>query len=273
MFSCSRCPRLGLAIWLTPLLAMVPVFAQQQVFVPHVIDGRDPGQEGGFNFQTEIYVLNISNASVDVTVKLTTADGDPMQRFANTAAPPGTGRTDEKIFMLQPRGSARLMTVKDNPFESGWGSVTASGSVAVSTEIRYEETLAGVGTVVISTTGTRADEPDTSFSFPAIIGLGATLGLVAPGFAILNTSDTQQAVADFTIFDEDGEVRGNAQMILQARAKVAQLLNEEGLFPNVNVFSGHVEIRSDTPLALTVIQVEDRAWTTLLRLPMPESSQ
>lgn len=235
-------------LWLvlsSPLLA-------QSVFVPQVVDGGDQFNPE-FSFRTEFFVLNPSDEPVNVTITLTSDDGAPMQRFPGGIA----GDQDAEVaFEIMPDGSRSASTSGTRPStETGWAEIAADGPVDVAVEIRYvrlatAEKIASAGVPMASPLASRRT-----------VGRISSGGRRTTGLAILNPTGEEAAVT-LTLIGPDGNPEGQRQLSLPARTKRVQFLNEEGLFTDVDRFSGTLTIESDQPVSVMNIEVENLSWTT-----------
>lgn len=247
-------------IWLG--LACNLSFGQVEVFVPHVVDGRTITTQGDLRFETEFFVQNLSGTSLEVKVSLTRNDGSPMRRFLKVFGIMAVG-VSELEFVLEPRGMGFLRTFRDNFTAIGWAKVVADGPIGVITSVRL---IRPSTSEVVASVGMPAEPPFAAFASPAQIGF---VSRAFTGFALLNTSEDQTATVNFELVNHDGTTRASAELVLPPLGKINQFLNERDLFPEIDQFLGSVEVTSDVPLSVAIIQVEDLSWSAFRPFSLP----
>jgi len=233
--------------------------AQTEILVPQVVDGKDPESPAGtrFEFMTEFFVESQSDQRVEVRIVLTTNEGDPMERFIKSAAPGGFILDNEITFNLEPHGATYATTVGVGALgavQVGWAQINADGPIGLVTNLKYYEASGSGG--FLSSAGVIVDPPARAFSSVVRVVPGNSTGI-----AMLNSSQTEPASVHFLLRDHEGAEVGSTTVEIPAHGKIAQFLDEEGLFPGTNLQIGSVLINSDVPLSLIIIHVEGKSWT------------
>jgi len=226
---------------------------QTEILVPQVVDGSDPESPEGtrFEFMTEFFVENQSDQRIQVRIGMTTNEGEPMERFLRSASPGGFTLGDEVTFYLEPHGATYATTVgvgAPGLVQVGWARVTADGPIGLVTNLKHYD-ASGSGES-LSSAGVIVDPPARAFSSVVRVLQGNSTGI-----AILNSSDTEPASLNLLLRDHDGTEVGSATLEIPAHGKIAQFLDEEGLFPGANLQVGSVLITSDVPLGVIIIHV------------------
>ncbi len=233
--------------------------AQTEILVPQVVDGEDRESPAGtrFEFTTEFFVENLSDQWIAVGMVLTTDDGEPMERFLKSAGPGGFSVSNEAHFILEPHGSTIAATIGvgfPGLRQVGWARITANGPIGLVTNLKYYE--ASGSSRYLSSAGVIVDPPAKAFSSVVRVLPGNSTGI-----AILNSSDSEPASVSFLLRDHDGKEVDSVTLKIPAHGKIAQFLDEEGLFPGTHLQVGSLFMTSDVPLSLIIIHVEGESWT------------
>lgn len=186
--------------------------------VPQVAVGNF---DAATKFSTIIQVVNTGTTSVTLSGNVFTQAGaaSPIN-FRTSASDLATFRDTLPSRTLPPNGSIVLTADTDTSPNVGWGRITASNAVTVSTifEVRDPTT-----NVLKSRVGV-APSPDNmeKFIIPRMRNVAAGLDV---GFALVNNGSTAASITA-TLFDSSGVQLGTRSISLAARGHTAQFARE-----------------------------------------------
>ena len=198
--------------------------------------------------KTIIVVTNLTDSTAEGQVALFSQDGSEMD--LELAGADGTApATDDVLansFSIPPRGSTIVSTPgTSDPFVQGYAIVAASVPVQ-STAVFQLLDGGGVPSLEAGIAGTQ----ETIFQSATVVR--AQLGSVDTGVALANTGDTTASV-DLQLVDTRNEVFGFAHIDMEPGTHTAGFVPD--LFPGAPTdFAGSILIKSDVPVAATVIR-------------------
>lgn len=209
---------------------------------------------------TWLFFTNLSaGESVDVTLTLTADEGESFPRLIYSPGPiaaPGS----HVSFRLAPLG-VRAIRTSNGPYRIvGWGRVEASGEIGVLATLQY---LVSGTSQVVTSPSLIPESPTRAFSTIAWLRQDDA----STGIALLNPSENEMAEVRVYLFLTDGTSFDSRTIRLEPLGEIAQFLDQEGLFTDLEWFAGTAEVSSNLPIAATVIRVDDTYWSTFRVFP------
>ena len=205
---------------------------------------------GSGALRTIIVVTNLTDSTAEGQVALTlfAPDGSEMD-LELTGGSGTTPATDDGVangFSIVPGGSVVLTTPGTSaPVVQGYAIVTA-GVPVQSTAIFQILDGAGAPTLEAGVAGTQGA------TFQSATVVLAELGSVDTGVALANTGDSTASI-DMQLVNTESEVFGLFQTQMEPGTHMASFV--PGLFPGAPPnFTGSILIKSDVPVAATVIR-------------------
>jgi hypothetical protein len=267
---CIRC--LG---YIVCFLLVVNGFAET-IHVPHLVNGWRQLGDAEYpteNYRTEFHLMNVSDQVLRVHVELWDDDGEPLNRFYQSGPLFDPTYANETEIILQPLGSEQALLQTPFPFTKGRAviSVTdfqenpvpAEELGLVVTLSAWRKETADSPSRVITSTSIIPQQLDRDFSLNVEIGEKESTGV-----ALFNPSEAETAQIDLKLIAPSGLVTNQRTTELGPLVKIAQFLNEEGLFTEETSFKGALRVTSSIPLAATAIRVEDTYWSTFRVFPL-----
>ncbi len=235
-----------------PLYSTVPVIEESQapsttpLIVPHLAAGR------GY-----VTRLLLAGAGVDAargSIRLVSPDGRPLLLQVD-----GEARTDWD-FEIPPRGAYRVELTNESDLAVGYAVITPRGGDPAPAGAALLQLRDGQGLV------TEAGVEVTNAGSAARVFVD-TVG-TRTGMAIANSSNVAAEV-DLTLVDRFGFQQAESQRTLLAGGHLAVFVDE--LFgPLAPGFTGTIDLRSETPVAVTSLKLtlNARAQQVLTTLPV-----
>lgn len=206
----------------------------------------------GQGFETSFNFMNLSSTTSRVSVQVFDNSGDPLPILSLDPGPFGdpfgAAETGLEIAGL---GSASLATFPDPDVLVGYAVVQVDQG-AVGFEVVFRR-FDGSG-VLVTTTSVLPEPLTQAFSFVAFSNSFANSGI-----ALLNPVENGvTANLEVEIYNNQGNLIGIRGVALPPGEKIARFINEDELFPELagQQFTGSVEVRSDLPVAVTIIKLE-----------------
>ena len=205
---------------------------------------------GSAALRTIIVVTNLTDSTAEGQVALTlfAPDGGEMdlELAGGSGSAPATDEGAANGFSIVPGGSVVLTTPgTSDPVVQGYAIVTA-GVPVQSTAIFQILDGAGAPTLEAGVAGTQGA------TFQSATVVLAELGSVDTGVALANTADSTASI-DMQLVNTESEVFGLFQTQMEPGTHMAAFV--PGLFPGAPPnFTGSILIKSDVPVAATVIR-------------------
>lgn len=233
------------------------VFADHQIFVPHIAIGIADGTSINTSFQ----LLNLSNQPVTGSITAFTNTGKLFEAF-EFAKPVAPGSVPWKLFGLAPLGRASIGTrttfrSDETGFQAGWALIESTGPIGVVVQFAWRSRGE-----IIAAASILPDPLTNQFSTPIHVSL-----LEATGLALVNPSEQSTAEIKLTAYNHEGNVVGETLIALPPRHNMAAFINEAGLFPQLQQLTGSIEVSSTVPVTATVIQSDRNRWTAFRVFP------
>ncbi len=238
------------------LLASSTLFAQTNNVVSVF-----PQFASGGGWSSDIFIDNqgISAAIVDVSLY---GDNGDLLTVDSTV---GVGST---FSISLSGGNTKVIRVSSSgTLKTGYVvlSFLNGASVRASEVFRYQQ-----NDVVISSLGVAQQFALTSFSFPAEVDLAKRINTavaIANGSFDSAGSAAQSCVVN--LINSDGTLQGTATVSLSSGAHVSKYLNEAGLFPGLDAFSGTVSVSAARPFGLVALRQDQAVFATVSVDPGP----
>jgi hypothetical protein len=221
------------------------------VYIPQVGHGQ--------GFETTLTFMNGSVTTNRVAIRTYDGNGDPVNLLLQKKSPigdptdPDEMAVDSKGIELAGLGTVEVMSLNDNPsgLTLGYAEIEADWGENFSVEAVFRRFQ---GNILETTTSVLPFPATKAVSFFAFANSFARTGV-----AILNPAENEEAAeVEFMVYDNLGTLYDTATLDLAEGEKIAQFLDEAGLFPDLagGDFTGSCEVRSNVPVALTVIKQE-----------------
>ncbi|HUG44797.1 MAG TPA: hypothetical protein VMN76_11220 [Acidobacteriota bacterium] len=228
-------------------LFSTPAFGQSsEVLVP--LTGH------GLGFETTFTVVNISATTTRVEIEAFSDVGAPLSVLEKPASPfEPASATDRLGLELAGLGNGEAASLGANPesLQVGWARVTSDGPIGVEVVFRRRDAEGR-----LLTSASVLPQPSSSeLSLIAFANPFARTGL-----ALLNGGNQAASVEAF-LFNRFGELLGVRELVIGPQSRIQQFVDEDSFFPELfgRDFTGSIEIRSSSPLAVTVIKLEGGA--------------
>ena len=203
---------------------------------------------GSGALKTIIVVTNLTDSTAEGQVALFSQDESDMdlELAGEGGTSPATDGVTTNSFSIPPRGSTVVTTPgTSDPVVQGYAIVSASVPVQSTAVFQF---LDGGGTPSLEAgiAGTQGAV------FQSATVVRAQLGSVDAGFALANTGGTTASV-DLQLVDTRSEIFGFFHIDMEPGTHIAGFVPI--LFPNTPAnFTGSILIKSDVPVAATVIR-------------------
>lgn len=244
---------------LIPLLLFGAALAQEKeevVYIPQV--GHGGGLETVFNFMNGSDMLN------RITVQTFDNAGDPANLLLRKESPfEEEAAVDSLGLEVSGLGTTVAVSANEDPnqVDVGYALIYSDWGENFGVEVVFQQ--ANSQGRLTATTAIIPLPPTDGFSFVVFSNSAAKTGI-----AILNPPGAEEdAKVTLSLFDNVGTWQGDAQISLGPGEKIAQFLNEEGLFPDELAsgdFTGSCEVRSANPVAVTILKQSSTGSTPLL---------
>ena len=203
---------------------------------------------GSGALKTIIVVTNLTDSTAEGQVALFSQDGSEMdlELAGESGTAPATGVVTTNSFSIPPRGSTVVTTPgTSDPVLQGYAIVSAS--VPVQTTAVFQFLDGGQApTLEAGVAGTQ----EATFQSATVVR--AQLGNVDAGVALANPGDTTASV-DLQLVDTRNEIFGVFHIDMEPGTHIARFVPD--LFPSAPAnFTGSILIKSDVPVAATVIR-------------------
>ena len=221
-----------------------------EVYVPQVVSGREDSL--GLAFVSRFHLVNLSGVPVMAEIEARMNDSSPMKIFSG----PGSSDFTSTVSKAVPAwGEETVSSTVVNGLKVGWARIQTNGPVGiVVTLAAYSLDASGQ---ILTSTSIIPDETKSEFTAYALISKPAKTGI-----AVLNPSTTGTAETTFRIIDKAGTIVEEKNMTFQPLEKIAQFLDDKGLFENLQSLEGSLEVTSSIPVAATVIRVDGQYWSS-----------
>ena len=244
---------------LIPLLFFGAALAQVEVeviYIPQV--GHGGGLETVFNF------MNGSNMLNRVTLETYDNAGEPANLLLRRESPfEEEAAVDSLGLEVSGLGTTAAVSSNEdsNQVDVGYALIYSDWGEDFGVEVVFQQ-FNSQGSLT-ATTAIIPLPPTDAFSFVAFSNSFAKTGI-----ALLIPPDAEEdAEVTLTLFDNTGTWLGDAVVELGPGEKIAQFLNEEGLFPDEladGEFTGSCEVRSPNPVAVTILKQSGSSSNPLL---------
>lgn len=224
------------AILLLFLASALPVYAQNEYFLPQIANGT----YSGGSFRVTFVVVNNSDQSAIVAIQLTDDLGLPM-----AVTIPGFG-TQSTIALNLPAGASRLLqTDGSGELKAGAARITSTAPIGVSAVFAVYDSSGNFQTEA----GVGSSTPASEFVIPV-----DTTGDFNTGFALFNQGQ-QNASLTFSLYSLAGNPSGSTTLTLNATRHLAQFVAGAGqLFPASTGFRGTLVVTSTTPITAVTLR-------------------
>ena len=205
---------------------------------------------GSAALRTIFVVTNLTDSTAEGQVALFSPDGSEMdlELAGEGGTAPATDGGMGNAFSILPGRSAVLTTPgTSDPVVEGYAIISASVPVQSTAVFQILEG-GGAPTLEAGIAGTQ----ETTFQSATVAR--ALLGTVGTGVALANTGNTTASV-DLQLLDTGDAVFGFEHIDLEPGTHVSAFVGEDTLFPGAPAdFAGSILIKSDVPVAATVIR-------------------
>jgi len=220
----------------------------ETVYIPQI--GYGDGFEPTFSF------MNLSSTTNRVEIRAFDPQGAPAKLLLRGGSPFEDASAVEVVGVeVAGFGSATAETFSDG-FQVGYAEIESDFGEDFGLELVFRRF--GANNRLITSTSILPQPTSQAFSFLAFSDLFARTGV-----ALVNPADNETAAnVTMELYDSLGNLRGTASVVLQAGHRFSQFIDEAtpaaDLFPEIAAeqFSGTIEVRSDVPVAVTIIRTE-----------------
>lgn len=230
----------------------------QSLFIPQI--GHGAGLQTTFNF------MNLSPTTNRIEVRTFDDLGNPVPLLAQRATPFGPAESRAALGIeLAGFGSGILESLNSNPAQIQVGYAEISADAPFGVEVVFRS-FSGAGTLLSSTTVLPQAVTD-SFSF-----IGFSDSFSRSGLALLNPgSNSAGAIIQLDVFNRFGELVASQIVELAPGEKLPRFIDEAEFFPELagQPFLGTIEVRSNLPVAVTIIKLEGQGFFTTQVLQPP----
>ena len=216
-----------------------------RLYVPQIGDGRIPSS--ALALHTSLRILNPGNTTTHATIRFLDSRGRPLGLVFNRTEVRHTLEVSLEGFETRTFTSSGLIT----PAVSGYACIESDQPVGAAAILRVVDESGKP----IAEAGIDADTGKV-LSVAAITKSAETQS--DTGIALVNTSGDEARVAILlTGESEDQAVREGQELTLKPGEHVAQFSSELLEMPGIKNFEGRILVRSDHPIAMTVIQTQE----------------
>jgi hypothetical protein len=212
----------------------------------------------GDGFETTFSFMNFSATTNRVEIRAFDPEGAPAELLRKDGSPIGgnTSASPAEVIGVEVAGfgSAVAETLSDS-FQVGYAEIDSDLGEDFGLELVFRRFD---GDDLITSTSILPQPTSTAFSFLAFSDSFARTGV-----ALVNpAANGSEANVTMILYDNFGNLRGTAEVTLQSGHRFSQFIDEStqaaDLFPEIagEEFSGTVEVRSDVPVAVTIIRTE-----------------
>ncbi len=227
------------------LIFAAPAFAQRYTVFPQFASG------GGWSS-----VLFFTNQGIEkvssVTVSFLGDYGDPLPVASNL------GSSSQFVFDLNPGTSQKIEITPPADLVTGYVLVeypSYSAPVRGSLVYRYESG----GTVQVEV-GVAQQEQGNHYSFPVEVNSSKNINTA---IALINPMDFNDGVDEtvvVTLINPDGSIHALTTVPMEAGLHISQYIDQDGLFPGLDNFTGTISISSPLGLGVLALRQDKQAF-------------
>jgi hypothetical protein len=210
----------------------------------------------GDGFETTFSFMNFSATTNRVEIRAFGPDGNPAELLLRNGSP-FEGESAAEVIGVEVAGfgSAVAETFSDS-FQVGYAEIESDFDEGFGLELVFRRF--GANDRLITSTSILPQPTSTAFSFLAFSDSFARTGV-----ALVNpAANGSAAEVTMLLYDSFGNLLDTAEVTVQSGHRFSQFIDEStpaaDLFPEIAAeeFSGTIEVRSDVPVAVTIIRTE-----------------
>ena len=210
----------------------------------------------GDGFETTFSFMNFSATTNRVEIRAFDPEGVPAELLLRRGSPFEDESAAEVVGVeVAGFGSAIAETFSDS-FQVGYAEIESDFGEDFGLELVFRRF--GANDRLITSTSILPQPTSTAFSF-----LAYSDSFARTGVALVNpAANNAAATVNMILYDSLGDLVGTAEVVLQSGHRFSQFIDEStpaaDLFPEIasEDFSGTIEVRSDIPVAVTIIRTE-----------------
>ena len=208
------------------------------------------GSNSGFQFSSEITLLNLSATTAQAQIESFSDSGDPIRLLRGSDGSAAQQLNEQTPFM----GTSTLESQNEEPNQItlGWVRILTENSLGAGAIFRIFQ-----GNNLQTAAAVLPRPLTSSASFAAKFS-----GAVRTGLAVLNPLVNRNPTNVWlTLFDEGGNQIADTVIPLEAGQKESAFLDK--IISGLQDFNGSVQLKSDFPVAVLPLQQEGVVLTTL----------